>query len=580
MPDPQDATIEPRIAFMADVPLVGGVVNGEDPWHIPDNAVSELLNVDTVDATRPRRRQGYAEVGSAGTGLPSGGVPKTMGYLDVAEHSRLLLVGFENEGLFYISRPDNPSGWTETAIEVNSGLESLRMFQSDDLLWVVGSGGGVYALESDGNLIDTGNDTTSPPWSPVDGCYAHQRVFLFRNGLYWSKLAPVASDLEDKEAFDRTNNASNGGGYLSISSTFGRQEVAIRPWIKSSLILYYDRAIVAVDVNNSDPLLSAVEVLEPQFGCCSKFAIGTMGAEQYFADQYGNVRSLGLTVQAERRGVLPEALSERVKEELPGNVTLGSLHRIRFEMFDKWLWVFYPRGTSTDINACMRMHLERRTWDGPWVFADKFADIQLSNIDGTLKFYGVTTDGKVVTLFDGAWTDDGTAIEYRETTRAYSFGAPWTNKRITWAECEFDGDPGCVAEIYARAEEGDAWVKIKRRAIDGDAGDFPIWEIGEPDTILPLTETTDFPLDEITTEQTRGSNPVHQQDMDSDFALQASGFATGQAAFPLLGSGVGVPAGRYPQLRISESSSNGEFVRKGWALKAEIMNHRQDEDSE
>jgi len=541
-------TIEPDIRFVADVPLMSGTVNGENPWHIPVDAASELLNIDTEDASQPRRREGYVEVESRGVGLPSASDVRSIGYLDIATHSRLMVLGLENDGLYYIARPSSLAGWTRATTSadtsLNSGLEGLRMFQSDDLLWCIGPGGGVHALAASGELIDAGNALTSPPWSPVDGCFVGQRVLLIRNGLYWSKLSPTADEVRDSEAFDRTNNGNTGGGYLSISSTFGRQEVAIRPWIGNAVIVYYDRAIMSIAVNNSDPSLSAVEVVEPQFGCCGKFAIATMGAEQFFADQDANVRSLGLTIQNEQRGVIPEALSERVKKEIPGSVTVGRYDRIRFEIHKKWLWVFYPRNGSQNINACMRMHLQRRTWDGPWVFAHEFSGLLRSNVDGDLRLYGVTPDGKLMRMFDGRYSDDGEAIEYRETARSFHFDMPWCGKRPMWVEVEFDGDAGAEAQIFLRTEDDADWTRVKRKVVTS-TGDFPLYELGEADSQFPITEgQSPLPLTEITSSQTRGSITIHQGDVDSGFPAYGSDFGKSQAGFPRLGGGGGIAAGR------------------------------------
>ncbi|TFG51262.1 MAG: hypothetical protein E4H37_08160 [Gemmatimonadales bacterium] len=357
---------------------------------------------------------------------------------------------------------------------MNIASPDAKVAQGNDLLWLVAPGTGlhVHAMDYLGHWKDLGDGNQAPPIGAVDCVYMLSRMwFLAMDRLYWSKLLPTIDDmLPVPKAFDRDNIGSTGGGSINMSPDRGAFPTAIVPWRDESLIVFYKNHIEEVIVSPVDPIDSTRRTLEGRIGCIARESIVQIGDEVYFLDQFGNYRSLRRNQQGAAEGVVPEPLSEPFRGEIPQNLNIQMAHKTQAALLEEFMYVFYPAKGSSDPNRAMVVDLGGQRIYGPWEFARPFSRISVSDIEGrAYRMYaldGSTDDpaAKVYRMFDGTYSDNGSAITYRETGRAWDMGFSYANKLAKWYDMEFSGGyETCRPTLSLRTGENQEWVDIRTK---------------------------------------------------------------------------------------------------------------------
>lgn len=569
--------------WASDPFLAKGVVNRFDPRFIPDESAAELLNVDLTDPGRPCRRDGYSRLPANTSGMPDLRI-SALGYLDVSPTQRLLVAacaGTPGGGIFTRTSADGATAWIEATTDSGGSLDVVadrcKMFQANYNLWILpDSSQNVHALTSASRLIDLGDSDSSPPKGAADMAYMASRSWVLSGtAIYYSKLLPTESDLDGTSGaalFDRSLDR------IILSPPFGGVPIAVVPWNGTSLIVFYDKAIQEILVDFDDPASSQIRVIDPRYGCSSRESIVSIGRNLYFQDQYGAYRSLLQDqVEAQNRGVIATPISEPVDAAIPNSLSAGYYSRTLAVIDEEFIRLFVATNGASDINACWNFDTVRQSWHGPYEFADQFSYVIPSDIrgKGMVELYAAnnsTSDPAVYRLNDGSYTDDGVAIEYRETSKAYVFGDIMREKMPRYLEVSFAGGADVVVNAWVRVTEDDLWAnKVMHQGVISSDGDFPILEAGEPnpdgETQFPLFELgesgTQFPLVETVAFVTRGYRHLEPPEAG---VFPWSGLPTPSQDFPLLGAGGGLEAGRIVQYRISEATAGQPFERVGVRL--------------
>ena len=578
-----------REVILRDTPYVGGVNNRIDPRYIGQQQSPELLNVDIEDPSRPKKRDGYTMVGAGTTGIrtPSARIAG-LGYLDAGESARTLVIAVTANGgggIYRIEEPSDTTGWVEALVTKKVGgaasgsfdvnTSDAVLFQANDLLYILPeTGGRMHVMSPNGYLIDTGNETTSPPIGAVALAYLGNRVYaLVGRDLYYSRLLPTEDHYTpDAEAWDRDVQK------LSLSPERNTSGVALAPWRGTSLIAFFKTRIEEVVIDTSNPLNSSRNVLEPHFGCSSRRSLVVVGDEFYFLDQYGHYRALKQTAQGELTGVIPNPVSDAIRDEIPGNLNMDYKHHVQAVLVEDRIYLFYPRGTSTEANACMVLDLSEPRWMGPWVFDGSFGDIIISDICGDCDLYASSgaSEAKVYHVFDGSYADDGAAINYQETTRIHDLGAPESNKRPRWFEMLLEGTPNAEVIAEMRCSDDATWQRVGSTTINVNANTgFPIWDAGTGRgtniTTFPITDPDDFPLHDATAERTRSKHHIRYQS-ESDLPIYPRDLSVRGRDLPLVAPGGGVDEGTGVQVRIRSSGVGEQLTRLGWRTALVVDN--------
>jgi hypothetical protein len=179
-------------------------------------------------------------------------------------------------------------------------------------------------------------------------------------------------------------------------------------------------------------------------GCGSRKSIANAGEDLFFADQYGNIRSLARTIQDEGQGVSTLPVSDPIQGWID-RINPAAINKIVCHVYNRWLVVGLPIDSATDadhvfvLDTIRGRQTKQPVWDGPWLSSDVRAFKPYSMTNASLN--GATADAdKSPTLYVGSTvatdytdpglvyrtfvgtSDAGNAIEYQEITKRQSAG--------------------------------------------------------------------------------------------------------------------------------------------------------------
>lgn len=573
---------EDEIVLM-DQPFSGVNNRWRTPRKIGDTESPELANVSLKDQSRPSKRDGYKEVESGHAVFSPGALRGSLlAELDVGPASRLLVAGFPG-GKTYRTHSPNGAGWDEALVtedatgavsrSLDVTTDMAKAVQGNDLLWLLtpGTGTTIHVMDTSGEWTDCGGDLRSPPVNAADGVYMLSRLWLVAGTrLYWSKLLPTMEDLVPEAlAFDTTNAVTSGeGGFIELSPEQSGEAVAVVGWRDESLIVFFKNQIEQIIVNPGDPLGSTRKRLEGRIGCIARDSVVQVGDDIYFMDQYGQYRSLRRNELGNDQGVVQLPVSELFRQEMPRNLNLRYAYRTQAKLVEEFLYVCYPPKGSDSPNTLMVMDLGRNTITGPWTLADSQSRLMVSDIEGNgFRLYGLDggVQSRVYRFFDGRYTDNGTAIESKVTSKAFDMGVPQSDKHLAWYDVEFLGEPGAVAALDVRTSENDEWTTLRTA---------PVLTVGESDWPLtdadfPLTAAS-FPLVDSPAKVTTMKGTI-EESYTGNLPLYDQNLPITEADLPIYGAG-GAPAGRVVQWRVRNATNESYFEVVGVRIASRIEN--------
>lgn len=498
-------------------PSTGGLFNRIRAQYLGEQFYSGGLNVDLSDVSAPAKRAGYDEM-DIGKGDLSDVIFRCSAGLDFdpsdgTAHKIFLAVTDDGKTVYATSLTDD---WTETNPTVDPTIDEPKMIQVNDFVMMIRGAAEPVVIDSSGNATVGDGSSAAPPNNAVDICVFLTRIWALIPGnptrLAYSKsvasYASVQTDWED-------TTASAIAGYLELSPEAGNDPIAIAGWNGTSLIVWFNRCIEEVVVDPTLPHTNSIRrPLEASFGCCSRDGVVAVGQNFYFPDQYGQIRSLQQTVNAEQAGVNPKPLSEQIKGLIPDRVNKAHLSKIRCEVYQDLLLVGFPLDQATEANAIAVYSLSHQLWEGAMKLKRPIRDFMLSNIDGNgdeIFFFDGGTDlnptgaegplTKVYRMFSDSYSDNGTAITLTFETRAIDYGFPELNKTPEWLEVEVIGDAGAHVEASIQLNEDGIWHTLSESMdITGSNKPFISYPLTYP-LVSPVagTQRKIFQLGELTT---------------------------------------------------------------------------------
>lgn len=533
-----------------DEPLVRGINNAFSARWITATHCVEMTDGDLEDPTRPIKRDGYAPIGIGTSGIAAGLLakrPAGIAFLNPSTGDRMLVMPITSNGggkVYYTLNPDS-TNWAEAQVDGSSfdpQTDDVPMFQANDKLWIIGANGVlIHVLANTGALVSSGSENEDAPVNMVDGTYFQNRVWLLSPAgvIYWSNPLPQSPI----GFFNRTMQS------LTLSPNRGSRATALRPWRDQSLIAMFHDSIeeMIVDNNVGTSILNSQRlIIDREVGCSSRKSVVAVGDDFIFQDQFGQIRTLKRTAEANIAGTTEIPLSENIRGELPGRINKQALDRTSCHVINDRLEVSFARDKSMEANYRAVYDFSLQAWVGIHALAKPVGHVILSNIRdrGEEVFH---TDGSETsatpTLFRdnaGTYTDNGATITYTEVTRALAFKAPEAEKVWMWCELEYVGDVGATPTVEARVNERGPWTTLTLESGSSSVAKA----VGSDFPLVP----GDFPL------------------LPGDFALTAIDPPIVVARYRL-DSGV-LERGRTIQLRIKEATAGVRFERVGWRIVA------------
>jgi hypothetical protein len=472
---------------------------------IADDEAVELKNIDTSTPGQRVKRSGFS---IAATGLTAGPVlalseftPKS----DTADAAAVLLAVAPGG-----SAGDNAQLWkwdgTGTqfthvgALTGYTGPASQRIdiipaydvtLANGHFAWISSDQSGVDRWYYDGtSLAQAAIGSTDEPKGPLLS-YAFSRAWgtsvgIKRNHLYFSSYGSCISTAWWEPEVDH---------YVIMGGASKDKIVASVPFRQDEMIVFFSDRIEQILVRGSlpDSYFSGYDafnswqrkVTHTTIGCGSYRSITNTGEDIYFADQYGNIRSLARTIQDAGQGARSLPASEPIKSWID-RVNPAVVGSIVAESYDRWVLVALPIDSATipthvfALDTVRTAGFQRPVWDGPWTDLD-VREMTVAALDGatdnddrrpTLYFAQNATAAGIVGKLFRTNEDTGSAIAYDEITKRHSVDTLELDKTFTRLNIFAVGSGTVTLQVQGNAEAR-GWEHIDYVDLTGDVPALP-----------------------------------------------------------------------------------------------------------
>lgn len=474
--------LDEQLQRYRNVSVEKGVNNWVHPLRIRDDQAVELQN---VDASTPGLRAKRKGTSITATGITHGPI---LGLGRIKRHTG-------TDYLIAISQGPAANSHREVWTWAGSGLWGLRGVMTghtaptsylivpvQDLnyqltgffavLWPDKSNIKRYGCDGV-SLFETGiEETVARGWafeSFLDHGFAVD-AGRFRQTVIYSDVGAPASTLAfgDAQIENVTQAFRMGGNSADLV-------IAIKGYRSQELIVFMTDRIEELIISSSTFAVGGTptpatewsrKVIDTTIGCAGRFAIAKVSEDIYFADQYGNIRSIARTQLDASQGTRSLPISQAIQGWVT-RVNPAALVETVLEAYDRFLIVAYAIDSATSPDYVFVYDTVRNAWDGPWTGINPkhfvTATLNLSTNDELKKpilYAGTseTTYGEVLRMYDG--TDDaGSTIEYKETTKRIDMGEYSLRKRWERIDVQAVGTANVDLTVEANVD-GIGWQTV------------------------------------------------------------------------------------------------------------------------
>jgi hypothetical protein len=391
----------------------------------PQNAASEILDVDIDKIGLPSKRKGYVLIADD---LGSVGISGGIGFSPAGGNRYLL-----NESNGVVSTWQNSGNWTPSKTGLTAATVT-NFVVAKNLVFRLGQTDNIWSFDGS-SWTDEGDTNTDFPKAKMAIWTSSQRMLAVNSSA--SPHFLWYSDAKLPQTWDRTTNAFTFGKNDAIGITglleFTNYEVIV--WTQDAMYLLY--------INDATPgNWTTAKIAD--IGCIAHRTPRQIGGDVLFLSKDG-VRSVLQSQQDKKRGAsLP--LSYPIQDWI---------QRINWQYVDNavaWSWqdkyyLSLPIDSSTYNNYTFvfsRRAFEANQGKGGWTIYrncnfNAFMEQTFSNLPTRLYTGEASADGKAY-LFrsldpdDEATNDNGTAITFSVTGKRYDFGAPDREKSFAFIE--------------------------------------------------------------------------------------------------------------------------------------------------
>jgi len=410
-----DVLDDPLITY-TNRSISGGMNDKVFPTQIRDDQVAELFDVDISTPGRRKKRKGYEIIGN-----------------DAGSDQVNALADFKPEGgthLLLHRAGTNLRSWSGSGnwADIDTGLVSgaqANIIQAFNLAMVLQGGGGNVHSYDGSTLTDEGNTNADPPLT-THGVWLQNRLFLAGNSS--NPLYLYYSDPLDPQTFDR------GANVVKFDEGFGADINGVVDWNKNTIVVATDKNIHVLDISDATPSNWSRELISPNFGCAAFRTLIRVGNDVWYLGQDAKVRSVLRTQQDAIRGG-DNPVTEAIESFLV-DIDKTKLDESVAVFYNEAYYLSIPITGSSRNTHVIKVDTQTQ---GITIYKNwSVQDWAVSKLVGSEeRLYGGESQADTkLYRFETGTSDNGTAIEYNETTKRIDFGQPGKDKRFQWIELE------------------------------------------------------------------------------------------------------------------------------------------------
>lgn len=228
--------------------------------------------------------------------------------------------------------------------------------------------------------------------------------------------------------------------------------VKVKGYRNQELLVFMNNRIEELIITDpSDDSTWSRKVIDDRYGLIAKNTVQELGGVIYFLDNELRVRALARTALDAPLGTQAVPISDKIEDKLD---LISNLHidKCSSGVFEDLYLLGVPKDGATEISELLIFDGSRKVWYGPWTL--KGAVFVASDLRGQGQdlYFGNTTDGKIVRMFDGTFDDDGASYETSLTTKKYNWNRPESDKIFNEIEVAVLGSGEGTVTVDARVD--------------------------------------------------------------------------------------------------------------------------------
>lgn len=272
-----------------------------------------------------------------------------------------------------------------------------------------------------------------------------------------------------------TDQFSDPARTLKLGEGSGNSEVIkLQGYRNREMLVFMSNRIEEIVVGSdlTDVATWDIKTIDERYGIGAKDTVKELGGSVFFLDNENRVRILSRTALDAPTGTQAVAVSEKIEADLD---TINKLHisKASAGVFEDFYMLSVPLGDSTENDSIFVLDVTNGAWYGPWTLnAAKFveSDIRARGID---VFFGSSSGGDIVRMFDGTFDDDGSSYETEVITKKYDFGRPESDKIFNEIEIAVLGTGSGTVTVEARVDQA-AFTSVGSFSIIAGGPSLPI----------------------------------------------------------------------------------------------------------
>ena len=362
-----------------------------------------------------------------------------------------------------------------TKFRPDDGSAQVLMYHIEDKVYSVDSSG-VTSLRATVATSDQEGEFTQG-LNEMIFCNGSNDPIIFSTGLAASTIASGSTTIPKHTTADNfltmifANDVANKS-YVHISNTLvntfsdpartlklgegsGNSEIVrLQGYRNREMLVFMNNRIEEIVIGSdlTDVTTWSVKVIDERYGLGAKDTVRELGGNIFFLDNESRVRVLNRTALDAPIGTQAVPISQKIEADLD---RINKLHisKCSAGVFEDFYILSVPLDSATECDNLYVFDITQGAWYGPWdLTAAKFieSDIRAQGID---TFFGNSSGGNVVRMFDGTFDDDEASIATEVVTKKYDFNRPESDKIFNEIEIGVLGTGSGTITVYARVDQ-------------------------------------------------------------------------------------------------------------------------------
>jgi len=241
----------------------------------------------------------------------------------------------------------------------------------------------------------------------------------------------------------------------SLGEGSGDSEVVrLKGYRNQELLVFMNNRIEELIITDpADTSTWSRKVIDDRYGVIAKNTVQELGGVIYFLDNELRVRALARTALDAPLGTQAIPISKKIEDKLDA-INSNNIDKCSSGVFEDYYLLGIPKDDNTEVSELYVFDGTRQAWYGPWTLKGGLFVASDLRGKGQDLFFGNTTDGKIIRMFDNTFDDDEASYAISLITKKYDWNRPESDKIFNEIEIACLGTGEGTVTVSGRVDAG------------------------------------------------------------------------------------------------------------------------------